>query len=227
MPKFKSHFSLSPQEYETARGGHLGLRRYEAVRGALTAANASAGVEAVLEIGSGTGKLLADLAAEFPAVTFLGIDTDPEMVTYAEETHRSSNLSYALSNVAGLDPASSFDFVYNIDVIHHIHDPLDSFTAIRRSLRPRGSWLSIEPNIFHPYVWLSQERMRRAGLDEDHFRPWLIEPLWREAGFSVVQRRYAFAVPSAIRRLPRTLMRAECLVERFRLVGGSVIYHLI
>lgn len=56
----KSHFSLSAADYEDARGGHLGSRRRALVEEALLAHPAA--VRRVLEIGFGSGKLLADLA---------------------------------------------------------------------------------------------------------------------------------------------------------------------
>ena len=40
--------------------------------------------------------------------------------------------------------------------------------------------------------------MKRAGLDEDHFRPWESVPELRRAGFAVDRRRYRAAVPGRL-----------------------------
>jgi hypothetical protein len=93
-------------------------------------------------------------------------------------------------------------------------------------LRPGATWLAIEPNVFHPYIFWSQGRMRRAGFDEDHFRPWTVEPRFRETGFAVIDRRYAFLFPGWIERVPAAIAWLEPLLERFRLFGGSVVYRL-
>src|SRR5262245_14080102 len=70
MLKLKTHFNTTPAEYDRARGGHLERRRAALARATL----AHGGTRNVLEIGSGTGRLLAQLAAEQPDVAFLGID---------------------------------------------------------------------------------------------------------------------------------------------------------
>jgi hypothetical protein len=80
--------------------------------------------------------------------------------------------------------------------------------------------------VFHPYILWSQERMRRAGYDEDHFRPWKVEPLFAESGFDVLDRRYAFLFPGWVEHVPAAVTRLEAPLERFRLFGGSVVYRL-
>src|SRR5207248_26575 len=83
------------------------------------------------------------------------------------------------------------------------------------------TWLAVEPNVFHPYIFWSQSRLRRAGFDEDHFRPWRAEPVLRKAGFEVTERRYAFFFPGWIDRVPGTVAWLEPLLERFRLFGDQ------
>jgi hypothetical protein len=103
---------------------------------------------------------------------------------------------------------------------------LEAFLAgLHSVLAPGARWLAIEPNVFHPYIFWSQERMRRAGLDEDHFRPWAVEPTLRHAGFAVADRRYAFLFPGWLEHVPPSLAWLEPL-ERFRFLGGSVVYGL-
>lgn len=116
--------------------------------------------------------------------------------------------------------------MFSIDVLHHVHCLDEFFQAVARLLSPEGVWLAIEPNIFHPYIYYSQERMRRAGFDEDHFRPWVAEPLMRHAGFDIDSCTFASVFPGTIRYLPKILRRLERICENHRFLGGSVVYRL-
>ena len=118
------------------------------------------------------------------------------------------------------------DFAYGIDILHHLHDLAPFLAGARASLRAGATWLAIEPNVFHPYLFWSQGGMRLAGLDEVHFRPWIAEPRLRDAGFAVRARGYASLFPGCVQRVPKTLPRMESVLERVRSVGGSVVYRL-
>lgn len=180
----------------------------------------------MLEVGCGPGALAAELASEHHDAQLVGVDADQRMIEYARTQHVRENLRYELADFARARPAVVADCAYSIDVLHHVHD-LDGFLAgVKTTLRPGATWVAIEPNVFHPYIFWSQGRMRRAGLDEDHFRPWVVEPRLRDAGFAVRDRRYAFLFPGSIQHVPRAAARLESALERFRLVGGSVVYRL-
>jgi SAM-dependent methyltransferase len=180
----------------------------------------------VLEVGCGPGAILAQVASEHPDAEFVGVDVDPRMIEYAREHHARSNMRFELADFVQRRPPVTADFAYSVDVLHHVHDLIGFLDGVHQALRPRAMWLAIEPNVFHPYIFWSQARMRRAGLDEDHFRPWVVEPELRNAGFAVKDRRYAFLFPGRVQRVPGPLSRLESALERFRLIGGSVVYRL-
>ena len=220
----KTHFELSAADYERTRGGHLGRRRAQLVAGELDA-HTTAGAT-VLEIGCGPGALLAELAAGRPELEFVGVDVEERMIGYAREAHDAENVAYERVDLAEDRPRLEADFAYSIDVLHHVHELPPFLAGVRSVLRPGATWLLVEPNVFHPYVHWSQARMKRAGLDEDHFRPSVVEPLFRDAGLTVSAKRYAFFFPGWIERVPRALTWVEPKLERFRLLGGSVLYLL-
>ena len=221
----KSHVNLSPAEYETRRAGHLERRRCAIVQEAVAAQ--PGGARHVLELGSGTGKLLADVASAFPDTRFHGVDVDERMVAHAQGKYRAPNLRYSLADITQDGYPDQCDVVYSIDVVHHLPDHRAGFLAVRNALRDGGSWLAVEPNIWHPYVTLQQERMKRAGLGEEHLRPWVVEPLFAEAGLSIASRRYHHLFPASVDRLPAPLERLERRLEGFRFLGGSVVYRLV
>lgn len=180
----------------------------------------------MLEIGCGPGGLLAELADERPDLEFVGVDVEPKMIEYATESHRRGNVHYELVDLAEERPPFAADFAFSIDLLHHVQALPPFIEGIRAVLAPGANWLVIEPNIFHPFIFWSQGRMKRAGLDEDHFRPRAGEQAFRAAGFTVTARRYAFLFPGWVERVPRALAWAEPALERFRLLGGSVVYLL-
>jgi len=180
----------------------------------------------VLEVGCGPGAFLGALAAQHPDVEFLGIDVDPKMIVYAVDRHSDDNVTYKLLDLATEVPDLTVDFAYTIDVLHHVRSVDRLAAGIRAVLRDGATWLAIEPNLFHPYVFWSQARMRRAGHDEDHFRPWRAEPALRAAGFDVADRSFRFFFPGWVERVPRVIAWLEPLLERFRPFGGSVVYRL-
>jgi trans-aconitate methyltransferase len=182
--------------------------------------------DTVLEIGCGPGGLLAQLASDHPDNQFVGVDLDKNMIEHARASHQYGNLRYELADFVHERPSVLADFAYGIDVLHHVHGLPAFLEGVHQVLRPGAIWLAIEPNVFHPYIYWSQARMRRSGLDEDHFRPWVAEAKLRDAGFGVKERRYAFLFPGFVQRVPKGLARIESTFERFRPLGGSVVYLL-
>lgn len=180
----------------------------------------------VLEVGCGPGALLAEIAGAHPELEFLGVDVEPRMIEHAREAHAGGNVAYECADLGEERPSFEAEFAFSIDLLHHVHDLPPFLEGVRAVLRAGATWLAIEPNVFHPYIHWSQARMKRAGLDEDHFRPAAVEPLFRAAGLTVSARRYAFLFPGWIERVPRALAWVEPGLERSRLLGGSVLYLL-
>ncbi|MHB1004251.1 MAG: class I SAM-dependent methyltransferase [Chloroflexota bacterium] len=219
----RTHFNTSPAEYEALRDGYMGKRRFEIVRDALACCVPTANT--VVEIGAGPGRLAAELAASFAATQFVAVDIDPRMFAYARAKHSLPNLNFLLADATGSLP--DCEFMYSVDTLHHVEDARGCLRAAAHALSPGGSWLLLEPNIFNPLVFTSQERMRRAGFDEDHLRPWQVEPLMRQEGFTIAARRYAFMFPGDLPQIPPLLARVEKICERLPFVGGYVVYHLM
>ena len=220
----RTHFNLSAAEYEAHREGAVEERRRRIVRREI---DDLGGVTRAIELGCGPGRFLAELADDYPGTEFTGIDINAPMIEHAQRMHQRANLRYELRDVTDDGGRAGADFIFSIDVLHHVHRLAPFFQAVRRLLEPGGVWLTIEPNVYHPYIYYSQERMRRAGFDEDHFRPWVAEPLMAQAGFAIASRTYASVFPGAIRSLPQPLGWLEQRCENWRFLGGSVVYRLV
>jgi trans-aconitate methyltransferase len=220
----RSHFELSPAEYERRRQGHLHRRRVGIV--ARDVAARARPRDLVLEIGCGPGDVLATVAASHPDVEFLGVDVDEGMIRHARSVHAASNVTFELADLAVAPLDRRARVVFGIDVLHHVHDLAGLVRAVRELLAPGGGWTVIEPNSRNPYIWLHQERMRRAGLDENHFRPEAFERELARSGLGVVSRSTAFVVPGAVRSVPRVIARVESALERVPVLGGSLVYRI-
>jgi SAM-dependent methyltransferase len=89
--------------------------------------------DVVLDIGTGGGEKLRDLAPSF--AHGLGIDADPEMVRLARENPASGNLSFGVGSERLESVTETFD------VIIDRHAPFD-LSAIAAHLRPDGYFIT-------------------------------------------------------------------------------------
>jgi 2-polyprenyl-3-methyl-5-hydroxy-6-metoxy-1,4-benzoquinol methylase len=220
----RSHFELTPAEYERRRQGHLQRRRVDIV--ARDIAGRVRPGDLVLEIGCGPGDVLAAVARAHPEARFLGVDVDTRMIEHAAAAHAARNVEFQPIDVGetGLDLRARV--VFAIDVVHHVHELERFVREIAAVLERDGLWTVIEPNSRNPYIWLHQERMRRANLDEDHFRPRTFERALSASQLQIRSRTTAFVVPGAIRSVPRPLAALERLLEPVPVLGGSFVYRV-
>jgi SAM-dependent methyltransferase len=91
------------------------------------------GCDAVLDIGTGGGERLRDLAGAFGSG--LGVDADPAMVRFAAENSAAPNLSFRVSS----DRLESVPETF--DVIISRHAPFDS-VAVAAHLQPGGYFIT-------------------------------------------------------------------------------------
>jgi trans-aconitate methyltransferase len=219
-----SHFELTPEQYERSRLGHMQERRREIVAAVLAAYARPGGT--IVELGCGPGALVASLAGSWPETRFVGLDVEPEMIGYAAAAHRAANLRFEVADLARERPDLIAEAAFSVDLVHHVH-ALEPFLAnVRRLLVAGGRWVLMEPNVLHPYVLFTQERMRRKGLDEDHFRPRGFERALPAASLVVEARRTALLFPASVRRVPGALARVERTLERIPVLGGARVYVL-
>ena len=93
----------------------------------------------VLEIGCGTGNYISAVQARVGCVSF-GIDPSRKMIKQAKK--RENGVTFAVGSAENLKFAAAFfDFVFSVDVIHHVVDRIRYFSQAYRVLRP-GSLLA-------------------------------------------------------------------------------------
>jgi 2-polyprenyl-3-methyl-5-hydroxy-6-metoxy-1,4-benzoquinol methylase len=97
----------------------------------------------VADVGCGAAVALVEMAKAFPRSEFHGYDNS-RMALARAELHRSSagvdNLTLHETTHERLPEDESFDLITTFDCIHDMTHPSEAIGAIRRSLRPDGTW---------------------------------------------------------------------------------------
>jgi len=99
------------------------------------------GNERVLDIGSGDGKITAELARLVSKGFVLGIDNSEEMVRFAQSKFPESshpNLLFQVGDACNLQFEEEFDIVVSFAALHWVLDHGPVLAGIRRSLKPGG-----------------------------------------------------------------------------------------
>lgn len=102
------------------------------------------GNEALLDIGSGDGKVSAVIAASLPYGYVIGIDSSQDMVSLATERYPGSdfpNLTFQKRDVRELSFKNQFDVVFSNATLHWITDHLSFLHKVRKCLKKSGKIL--------------------------------------------------------------------------------------
>lgn len=101
----------------------------------------------VADIGCGAGSAILLMGKHFPKSSFVGYDISEYALTRAEEKLASSGLS----NVSFINPRNqplpsdnSVDFITTFDCIHDMTHPAEMMQAIRKAIKPNGTWLLVD-----------------------------------------------------------------------------------
>ena len=105
---------------------------------------------AVLDLGCGPGDIVLRLAARHPGLVVHGIDGSGAMLHFASERlHQAPELGGRVQFVQGLLPGASlplpaYDAVISNSLLHHLHEPLDFWQAVRESGAPGAAVLVMD-----------------------------------------------------------------------------------
>jgi trans-aconitate methyltransferase len=102
------------------------------------------GHEHVLDIGCGDGRITAELAAQVPEGSVIGVDASPQMIDFAARHHPPSeirNLSFLVADARKLDFFEQFDVVFSNAALHWVYDHKPVLAGIFAALKPGGRML--------------------------------------------------------------------------------------
>ncbi len=127
--------------YDRVVAGWLLVPLYRAVAAHVAAAVPEGG--RVLDVGTGPGRLLVDLAARRPDLHLVGVDPSPEMVAHARRRSRDAGLVDRLEVARGVAESlpfadASFDAVTSTLAAHHWSDVGAAIAEQVRVVRPGG-----------------------------------------------------------------------------------------
>jgi 2-polyprenyl-3-methyl-5-hydroxy-6-metoxy-1,4-benzoquinol methylase len=166
----------------------------------------TAGVLAA-DVGCGSGVALTTLAATFPASHFDGFDPSGHAISRARERLAEAGCGNVELRTAGaeeLPDGPRYDFIMTLDCIHDMPRPAEAIAAIRKAIRPDGTWLikdirsspAWQDNLRNPVLAMmygmsvasclssALSEPGGAGLGTLGFNPEVAGRMCREAGFS-------------------------------------------
>ena len=157
----------------------------------------------LLDVGCGTGGVLAALREAFPSLRLVGTDLFEEGLEIARA--RGPGVELVQLDARDLPYRAEFDVVGAFDVLEHVDRDDLVLQSMHRAVRPGGGVIILVPQ--HRRVWSEMDAI--AQHERRYSRAELVEKV-TQAGFAVetVTSFVAALLPAmALSRLPRRLLR--------------------
>jgi ubiquinone/menaquinone biosynthesis C-methylase UbiE/DNA-binding transcriptional ArsR family regulator len=146
----------------------------EAVEAAVAAALEGRHVETLIDLGTGTGRMLEVLSSSYKRG--IGIDSSREMLAVARSRLATSGITHAqvrLGDIGDVDLAAGpADVIVIHQVLHYFDDPGRMLAQARRLLKPGGEMIIVD---FAPHdleFLRSEHAHRRLGLSQSQMSGW-------------------------------------------------------
>jgi ubiquinone/menaquinone biosynthesis C-methylase UbiE len=140
----------------------------------------------LLDVGCGTGRLLANVAGRWDGVRLTGIDASAEMIAAACRQHEGdARFAFQHGDASALPlPSESFDVVTSTMSFHHWRDQTGGIREVARVLRPGGVFVLADidmPSLLRPlFKWTDQASFQG---------PASVQRLLEQAQLSLVSQR--------------------------------------
>lgn len=165
------YFSKVAESWDVLRKLHV---PESAVEAAILKSVGTRKVDLLLDLGTGTGRMLELLAGHYRRG--IGIDQSREMLAVARAKLTASGVAHAqvrLGDIANLDPAiGQADLIVIHQVLHYFDDPGRLLAQARGYLRPGGEMLIVDLAPHELEFLRLHHAHRRLGLSEAQMGGW-------------------------------------------------------
>lgn len=229
------HFDEIAASYENQIPPHIRARllarKVDFMRCSLEKAGITAPTRG-LDIGCGQGWYAVEMQRLGHAITGMDASVDQLRAARSYTTDKAHDMNFVVADAAALPcEDNSFDFIYSVNVLHHIADPQTQcqvFQEIRRLLKPGGIFFLHEINTDNPFFRLYMGYLFPLLCDIDEGTEWWIRPsslpTVNGAHWEKEINYFTFLPDFTPPPLLRSLQGFEAALERSRLRGWSAHY---
>ena len=226
-PMYNAEWDDRPADYAAIRDCWLTRRRISYVADSLREARPG---DRVLDVGSGVGELVIELAASRPDLRFTGVEPQPSYVEFGTASAAKRgvhNVAFRIGLADQLAPVlgrdARFEWIISNDLLHHVPDQNDVLRSVAEVASPGARWLAIEPNWRNPYVLIACAVKR----GERNFWPGDFLAGANAIGWTTENRSFLFLIPPFVKKPSRFLIDLERALEHNPLLAGGVALTLL
>ncbi len=181
----------------------------------------------IVEIGCGSGNVLASLRPHFPEASLSGFDIAPDLERYWQ---KHENINFTLGDYSN-NSAEIPDLILLLDVLEHLGDPFNFLEALRTKSKYVALHFPLDLSALSVVRESPLLYVRNKVGHLHYFTKGLALALLEESGFEVIEARYTDASFNAPNRGLKTRLAsifrrlAYCLLRDMgvRLLGGETL----
>lgn len=151
----------------------------------------------ILDVGSADGVFTKVILDRSGASEIIGLDVLPKSVAWANKHWENKKLKFVVGDAEDLDfPPNTFDAVFALEVLEHVHKPREVLKGIKKVLKRGGYGLFLVPsdsNLFR-IIWFFWTKSRGRVWKDTHIQTYRHNYLVRvckEAGFVIdVEKKF-------------------------------------
>ena len=221
MSEIEKHFEALAPEYDKIRArnwyyyGNLKKRYKKLVPEG----------KRVLEVGCGTGEVLASLKPSFG----VGIDISRKMIEIARGKFRSRpELQFFKASAKDFKSGENFDYIIMPDVIEHLEDVPATIRNVKNLMSPRTVFvISMANLLWEPVLWFA-EKLKLKMEEGPHYRISLraLKKILQAEGLRVEETDYFLHLPIYVPVLSDFLNKAFSKISFFNRLGLLIFLRL-
>ena len=186
----EEYFSNNAENWDRLRKIHIDEARVEE---AMLDMVGSAPVQALLDMGTGTGRLLELFSGIYTKA--VGVDSSRDMLTVARSTIDRADLSSTQVRQGDITmlptPNNSFDLITIHQVLHYLDDPNEAINEAAKALAPGGRLLIVDFAPHNRDDVRSEQAHIRLGFSHDQMSAW-----FDDVGLELIEKRDLAPTPN-------------------------------